>query len=58
MKFLTVETHCDPMRRDLEQNTPLHCTARNGHIDIVKFLDLEMYCDPKSRKLTMTLLYI
>ena len=31
VKFLTVEKHCDPMCRDLEQTTPLYIAVQEAY---------------------------
>ena len=50
VKYLIDEQGCDPSCLKEDKGTPLHCAARNGHLDIVKFLILEKHCNPTSRK--------
>jgi len=42
VKFLTMEKHCDPMSRNIHNNTALHCAVLNGHMQVVKFFIEEL----------------
>ena len=46
VKFLTLEMHCDPTRRNAYNSTALQLAAMNGHLHIIKFFISDLNCDP------------
>ena len=46
VKFLTLETHCDPTSRNAGNVTALHVSAIKGHLDVLRFFTIDRNCDP------------
>ena len=40
VKFLTLETHCEPTSRDEDNDTALHLAVMNGHLGLSSILHL------------------
>ena len=41
--------NCEMMSRDVYKDTPLHCAALEGKVDVVQYLICERGCDPMCR---------
>ena len=46
VKFLTIKKHCDPTKRNVNNDTVLHLAVERGHLNIVKFFISNLNCDP------------
>ena len=46
VKFLTIKKHCDPIKRNANNDTVLHLAVERGHLNIVKFFISNLNCDP------------
>ena len=47
-RYFINEQNCDPMARDSNGNTPLHCACRYGRLNIAQYL-IRQACNPSSK---------